>query len=117
MATVADELVKALSLHRRGERQQAVCVYNRILRIDPRHADALHLLGVIAQQNGDAQRAVEHIARAIAVQPQSAVFHNNLGAALLDQGRNGEAAGSFRGALALQPNYLEALLNLARAAS
>jgi tetratricopeptide (TPR) repeat protein len=117
MATVADELATALTLHRRGERQQAERAYNRILRIDPQHADALHLLGVIAQQNGDARRAIEHIARAIAVQPQSAVFHNNLGAALLDQGRHGEAAGSFRRALALQPNYLDALLNLARAAS
>ena len=117
MATVADELTAALALHRQGERAQAERGYRRVLRIDPQHADALHLLGVIAQQNGDAQQAVEHISRAIAVQPRSAVFHNNLGAALLDRGQSENAAGSFRRALALQPNYLDALLNLARASS
>jgi Tfp pilus assembly protein PilF len=101
MATAADELTAALALHRRGERQQAELGYRRVLRIDPQHADALHLLGVIAQQNGDAQQAVEHIEKAIAVQPRSAVFHNNLGAALLDQGQHEQAAGSFRRALAL----------------
>ena len=117
MATVADELAKALTLHRRGERGQAERGYRRVLRIDPQHADALHLLGVIAQQNGDARQAIDHITKAIAVQPRSAVFHNNLGAALLDGGQHDEAAESFRRALALQPNYLDALLNLARDAS
>jgi len=49
------------------------------LQAEPNHAEAIHLLGVIAHQVGQHQVAVEYIQRAIGLNGSAAAFHNNLG--------------------------------------
>jgi protein O-GlcNAc transferase len=79
---------------------------------DPRHADALHFLGVLAHQVGHNDKAVDLIGRAIAQNGQVPAFHNNLGNAFKAQGKLQEAAASYAGALAQNPNHVGALFNL-----
>ena len=55
-----DVLNTALGYHQRGLLDQAARVYQAILAQNPDHADALHLLGVVALQRGHPARAVEH---------------------------------------------------------
>ena len=45
----------------------------------PDHADALHLLGVLAFQTGHIGAAIDLIGRAIAINPAVAEYHSNLG--------------------------------------
>ena len=52
MATVSDTLALAVEHHRAGRLQAAERIYRQILAIEPEHVDALHLLGVAAQQAG-----------------------------------------------------------------
>ena len=47
----------AVRLHRQGQLDQAELIYRHILDETPRHADALHLLGVVAHQRGQFPRA------------------------------------------------------------
>jgi hypothetical protein len=47
-AKVQAQLVEAIALHQRGHLAQAREMYEAILKGNPRHFDALHLLGVIA---------------------------------------------------------------------
>ena len=49
---------------------------------DPRHADSMHLLGVIAHQMGHSDSAVELIGNAIAITDNVAEYHSNLGAVM-----------------------------------
>ncbi len=70
-------------------------LYRQILTIDPRHADALHLLGVVAYQTGRHVAAVDLMSQAIAIQPHFAAFHSNLGNALSELARFAEAIGSL----------------------
>ena len=77
-STIQDELSTALRHHQSGQLEQAARIYQSILERQPDHADALHLLGVVALQQGNPQRAVELIGRAIAVNPSVAAFHCNL---------------------------------------
>ena len=65
MATVPEALAIATQHHQRGRLQAAEQIYRQILQVEPNHADALHLLGVIAAQVGKQALAVEHIGRAI----------------------------------------------------
>ena len=58
-----------LALHMRGALEEAARVYQHILAETPQHADALHLLGVIAHQRGDSVRAVKLIHQAISLRP------------------------------------------------
>ena len=80
-------------------------IYRQILAVEPNHADALHLLGVIAHQAGRHGIAAEYIRRAIGVNGNAAVFHINLGNVLTDQGNLDEAVACYRRALELKPEF------------
>lgn len=108
-------LALALKHHQSGELAQAEALYRQILQQDPGHADALHLLGVLAYQLGRADAAVELIGQAIRKAPQAAHFHNNLGNALNLQGKTAEAIGSYRKATRLNPGFPDAHVNLGNA--
>jgi tetratricopeptide (TPR) repeat protein len=111
-ATIQNELTRALRDHQSGRLEQAARTYHSILARHPDHADALHLLGVVALQQGNAQRAVESIGGAIAVNPSVAAFHCNLAEAYRALGQLDRAAGCCRLALRLRPDYPEAANNL-----
>lgn len=112
MARTPEILQKGLALHNSGDLQQAELEYQKVLRIDPRHADALHLLGVLGQQRGEPALAVEYIGKAISVNGTNAVYHTNLSAAHLSLKRYRDAEQCCRRAVRLQPRYAEAYFNL-----
>jgi tetratricopeptide (TPR) repeat protein len=105
-------LSTAIRDHQSGRLEQAARTYQSILARQPEHADALHLLGVVALQQGDPSRAVELIGRAVAVNPSAAAFHCNLAEAYRALGQLERAAGCCRLALRLRPDYPEAANNL-----
>jgi tetratricopeptide (TPR) repeat protein len=113
--TIQQALVLALQHHQAGRSQEAEKLYRQILAERPDHAEALHLLGVLALQSGRFDAAVELIRRALALSPNLPEAHNNLGNALKDKGQLDEAIASFRRAIALRPNYPEAHGNLGNA--
>ena len=110
--TLFDE---ALTLHQSGRIAEAEKIYRSILQQQPDHPGASHLLGVIRQQQGDYQAALDLIGRAIAINPNKAVYRNNYGAVLLSLERFAEAEESFRRALTICPRYPDALANLGMA--
>ena len=77
----------ALQHHRAGRLAEAERGYREILRSEPEHADSLHLLGVIALQNGDFTSALSLVQRAVGLRPDAAVCRNNLGQVLDRLGR------------------------------
>jgi tetratricopeptide (TPR) repeat protein len=115
MATIPEALAIAIQHHQGGHLQAAEQIYRKILAVEPDHADALHLLGVIAGQVGNHAAAVQYISRAIRLKGHAAAFHNNLGNALRAQGKLDEAVAAYRRALQLQPRDAEAHNNLGNA--
>lgn len=113
--TVAQGLEVAMQHHGAGRLARAERLYRRILEIEPAHAVALQMLGVIAHQKGRSEQAVELIAKALALKPDDAGAHFNLALALHALARLEEAVASYRKALALKPNFTEALYNLGNA--
>ena len=101
----------ALEHHQAGRLPQAEALYRQILQVAPNHPDALHLLGVIARQDGKNEIAVELITKAISVNPSSSMYCN-LGAALRDQGKLDTAVESYHKALSIKPDFAEAHYNL-----
>lgn len=105
-------LSSALRLHRGGQLREAARIYAQILKIDSRHADSLHLLGMVACGAGMTKLAIELIGKAIAVNPNAAIFYSNLGSILQSQGRIEEAAAVYVRALELNPAQAETHMNL-----
>jgi len=78
---------QALGLHQQGRLVEAKAVYGELLRANPRHAEALQLLGVIAYQSNLHQEALDLIDQALAIQPDNAYFLSNRGNSLKALGR------------------------------
>ena len=112
---VQNALAEGLRHHQAGRLADAERLYRQILAIDPEHADSLHLLGIIAHQMRSYDVAADLIGRAIKGNAKVSYYHGNLGLVLSAQGKLDAAVASYRRALALQPNYIEACNNLGNA--
>lgn len=112
-ATIRATIQSAVAQHQRGNLPEAQRDYERVLTLQPDNVDALHLLGVVAAQQGRGAEAVDYINRAIALSPSEASFYSSLGNALRLEGDTEAALAAYRQALALRPNDLDALNNLA----
>ena len=112
---MAAALQRALPLHESGRLDEAETLYREVLRADPRHPDALHLLGVVQHQRGDHAAALRSINAALLARPGSALFHFNLGNVLAALGEQEPAATSFAEAVRLNPEHAAAWFNLGKA--
>jgi protein O-GlcNAc transferase len=110
--TLQQALQMAGPHHQAGQLPQAEQLYRQILAEQPKHAGALHLLGVIAYQVGRHEIAMDLIGQAIALQPSYPEALNNLGLALRDRGQLDEAIAAHRRAIAIKPDFSEAHSNL-----
>ena len=112
LTVVTNLFAEALRHHHAGRLNEAERLYRQILQINPRHADAIHLLGVIAHQVGRNDVAVELIGKAIGINEAEPIYHINLANALKNLARLDDAVVSYREALRIRPDYAEAHYNL-----
>jgi tetratricopeptide (TPR) repeat protein len=103
--------LQALDLHRSGDLPAAKKLYKDILKQNPNHFDALHMLGALEIQTDNLQRAAVLLGKAVRINPNDATAHSNRGAALLGLQRPGEALDSHDRAIALDPNHADAHYN------
>ncbi|OAI43497.1 hypothetical protein AYO42_06105 [Rhizomicrobium sp. SCGC AG-212-E05] len=101
-----------MQFHHAGRLAEAEQLYRRVLAAEPRHADSLHRLGVIAYQAGQPASAVELIRKAIAQRAAAAPYHLHLGLALAALGQMDEAVAASRVALKLDPGQPDIHNNL-----
>ncbi len=106
---------EAFQHHQAGRLPQAEAIYQEVLKKEPAHADALHLLGVIALQSGKYEDAVNLINKAITVNSSDPNFHSNCGDAWRAMGRLNEAVDSYQKAIRLKPDFYQAHNNLGNA--
>jgi tetratricopeptide (TPR) repeat protein len=108
---VASLFAAGLAHHQGGRLPQAEIQYRETLALQPDHADALHLLGVIASQVGRHDVAIDLIGRAIACDRSNPLYYANRGLAFAGLQRFEEAIESYDRALALRPTSAEVLYN------
>jgi tetratricopeptide (TPR) repeat protein len=108
----AELFQRGQALHQQGRLAEARDCYDAVLAGDPRHAEALHLAGVISFQTGQLEPGVELVRRAIAVNPDAPGPYANLGQALIGLGRYAEAAEALGRAVTLQPGAARAQASL-----
>ncbi|NKB21658.1 MAG: tetratricopeptide repeat protein [Alphaproteobacteria bacterium] len=99
--------------HSAGDLQKAHDIYRQVLQADPKQAEALHYLGLVAYQVGKPEDAVGLITKALALDENVAEAHNHLGLCLHSVGRLDQAVASFRKAIEVDPEFAEAFSNLA----
>ena len=103
---------QAVAHHQAGRLQQAADLYRQVLAKQPRHADSLHLLGLVAYKTGHLDEAAGLIADAFEQDSTKAPYCFNLGVVLQKQGKLDEAADAYGRAVKLSPAHVEAQSNL-----
>jgi tetratricopeptide (TPR) repeat protein len=91
----------------------ALAAANRALEVDPDHARALGIVGLVAQLAGGYDLARSCFVRAIAGSPDDPVGHRRLAALFVEEGRLDEAVAALRSATAVAPRDEGSWLDLA----
>jgi Flp pilus assembly protein TadD len=107
----------ALGHHQSGRHAEANMLYERILSIDPKHSDSLHLAGMVAYASGDLAKAHELIGAAVKLQPRADIYLGNFGNVLRASGRLDEAIAVYKKAIASNPKNPTPFSNLGNAYS
>ncbi len=98
-----------------GNLPAARACYEKVLRDDPRHAQALHLLGLVYTSTGRIEEGIALFKKCLVLEPRFAEAHSNLGNALLAQNKAREAIEAHQRALAISPGVAEIHCNLGNA--
>jgi tetratricopeptide (TPR) repeat protein len=101
--------------HRQGQFDLAAAHYRDIIERQPRSFDALHLLGLLTLQRGDATAALSLLKRAAKVNPADAGTQSLIGVSLQGSGQAGDSIAFFDRAVRLQPTNAEFHYNLGKA--
>jgi Flp pilus assembly protein TadD len=83
--------LNAINLYRNGNLAQAEQSLKEVLALQAKHADALHLLGVICYQSNRTGEAAQYLQQALSLEPRNVDYINNYGLALRANGQH-EAA-------------------------
>jgi len=109
MSTLIDT---AIAHHQAGRLADAESIYRRLIEDNPANADALHLLGVVALQRGNASESVDLISQALGFNPNNAFALNHLGEAHRALKFPEDAIVCFERAIKLKPDLFQAYNNL-----
>ncbi len=105
-------LQEGVACHRSGDLAGAERSYRKVLKKNPRDADALHLLGLILNQSGKGGDGAASIKAALAVRDNFPDAHLNLAIILAQSGDAVGAEHHFRRAVFFRPSPPVAQINL-----
>lgn len=105
------QLQAAVALHQQGRLTEAARAYDEVLRLVPDHADALHMLGVVAAQGGRFEQALALLLRARQAAPDDPGVLSNLGGIYRELRRFDDAIECFGEAVRLAPGFAQAHAN------
>jgi tetratricopeptide (TPR) repeat protein len=105
-------LNNALLLYRNGRYQEAESACNRIIVTQPKNVPAHQILGMMALNRGQFDRAVSYFTTVTSLRPSAPDLYCNLGIAYRELGSLDESRKAFLEALQLDPHFFKALYNI-----
>lgn len=112
---IAEAFNRAVQLQHAGRFAEAEPLYGQILAVDPGHAEAFHMLGLLAHQLGNPTKAIELVGRAVALRPDFIGAQSNLGNLYQEVGQLDESVACYWEALTREPTSAEIFSNLGAA--
>lgn len=116
MSISHDQILQLLNAgigcYQQGDLIRAEQMYRQVLAVQPRNADALHLLGLVVRDRGDVEGAIHLIRKAIKIVPTFYGARYNLADTYLGMDRLPEAIDCFQRVVKLKPDYAEAFNGL-----
>lgn len=106
------QLQQAIEQAESGQLDLAIAALRMRVRLRPKDAQALSLLGSMLQRGGDFQQALHHLQRAVELAPHIPAYRNNYAFSLLSHLHNAQARDQWLKAIELDPTYTFAWIGL-----
>src|SRR5690242_2315506 len=100
---IANVFQAGLRHHEAARLHEAKLLYQKVLRLDPTHVEALSLLATIAYQEARYDIAIEYLRRLVSLRPTVMHYRMQLGRNLQALGRYEEAETHFQKNLLVNP--------------
>ncbi|MGB3962090.1 MAG: tetratricopeptide repeat protein [Sulfurimonas sp.] len=97
---------------RQGKNQNAVEMYEKAIKLNPRYAEAYYSLGVTLKDLGKTDDAINMFEKTIVLNPMHAECYNNLGVVLQEKGNIEDAMLMLTKVIELNPKHAVAYNNL-----
>jgi len=110
--SIKDAFQQALTLQQEGRIEEALGIFEQILKALPNDPSVLFFTGTARQLAGNSAEAVDLLKQAATVSPDNPDIWNHLGVALFDLERFEEAEFAYRKATELNPSHADAWNNL-----
>jgi len=114
-------LQQAIQTFQSGNFDESDLILKKILQIDSKNFQSLHIIGIIKASQSKFGEAVNYLTRAARIQPNDASLQYNLAKALSDSGNDKDALAHHKKAVTLAPfnpgawiNYGLSMSNLNR---
>ena len=104
-----------MAMQAAGQRDKAIDLVRVHLKLRPKDAEAVNLMGVLLQGAGQLEESERWLRRAISLNPRNAAALNNLGVTLAYAGRRAESIEAWQHAVRVQPTYPLPWISLAQA--
>jgi tetratricopeptide (TPR) repeat protein len=98
-----------------GKHEEAGVEFRKALDISPNYAEALYYWSASEGDEGNTELQGDLLKRYVRLRPDQATAFDQLGRVLEEEHRESEAVAAWRRAIALNPQYSEAIYSLARA--
>jgi len=103
---------EAVQSYQSGNLKSAEQILRKILSENPQHAPSLHVMGIIGLDVGNYVIAEQLVKSAIGYQNNNPSYHFTLGRVLARQDKKQDAIKSYKDAIRLKPDFIDALNNL-----
>ncbi|MEY4394991.1 MAG: repeat-containing protein YrrB [Planctomycetota bacterium] len=103
---------QAYAAYQSGNRELAQHLISTILGNNPRQSRALYLQGVLYQESGRLDTAIQSIEKALEADPANGVYANALGELFQSQGQRQKAWQCFEKSVSLNPGYARSWNNM-----
>ena len=103
---------EAMQAHQRGRPAEAEGLYARVVEMEPGHAQAWRLRGILARERGEFAVSIGYLETAAQVSPDEAEPLGELGLSHMAMGDLPSSENALREALARNPDAHKALINL-----
>jgi tetratricopeptide (TPR) repeat protein len=115
MTEVSDLIKQGLARDNAGRHDEAARIYQQVLRLEPGHVDAMHLLGLALLDLGEIRAGRESLERAVTARPNHPIYCYNYATIASEFGELDVAETWFRRAIAAKPGSAEAYYGLVTA--
>lgn len=95
-----------------GHWSDSESLFRQALRVNPRSVAGHYNLGLVFEQKGESEAALEQYRRVVEIDPHHPSALYNIGVHLAQAGRSDEAIRAYEAAIAADPTFTEAMVNL-----